>query len=283
MGMDGDGLLSWNELKKNIYEIDVSKQRWKLLDELPADMKGWTKRKLLPDENMLKFEVKDGDQTMIVGIDTGAWHGVVLNRKRWPEWRAAHSAKGGTVECGFFPAAGADGLMIEEVIRARRYTLGDMTFPDMSVSRFTDFHTQGMNDCDAILGIYAISRFTLILDPRNHAIYTRPVEKITLNASHYHYNRLGATFVPRDLERDSDIVARVVKDSPAYDAGLRDGDVLVKLGDTKVSRWRVSDPFPWKLNHECHQASGTRLKIRVKRNGTNMDLEATLREPQPND
>ena len=82
--------------------------------------------------------------------------------------------------------------------------------------------------CDALLGLFALTRIHLLVDRRNGFVYTRPVADPT---DRYPYNNLGATFVPANIddEKDNDLLARVMKDSPAGRADLRDNDVLLKI------------------------------------------------------
>jgi predicted metalloprotease with PDZ domain len=54
------------------------------------------------------------------------------------------------------------------------------------------------------------------------------------------HNRLGAVFVPIESQSD-DLIAHVIAGGPAYDAGVRDGDVLLKIDKLDVTRWRT-DP-----------------------------------------
>ena len=55
----------------------------------------------------------------------------------------------------------------------------------------------------------------------------------------YQHNRLGAIFAPGDAS--DDLVAFVLDGSPAYEAGIRNGDVLLKIGDLDATKWQT-DP-----------------------------------------
>ena len=65
----------------------------------------------------------------------------------------------------------------------------------------------------------------------------------------YEHNRLGAVFAPRDMEA-ADLIAHVMDGSPAYEAGVRSGDVLQKVGDLDVTKWRT-DPTVLPLSQKA--------------------------------
>ena len=74
-------------------------------------------------------------------------------------------------------------------------------------------------------------------------------------------------------------VAQVVDGGPAYEAGVRNGDVLLQVDKIAVTSWSDS----W-LRRFRMQA-GTKLKLRLKRDGKIFTTTATLRqilEPSPN-
>jgi C-terminal processing protease CtpA/Prc len=51
---------------------------------------------------------------------------------------------------------------------------------------------------------------------------------------------MGAVFTPPGLQGD-DLVARVVDGSPAHEAGIRNADVLLRVGELDATKWRT-DP-----------------------------------------
>jgi len=67
------------------------------------------------------------------------------------------------------------------------------------------------------------------------------------------------------LDKNSgDLVAHVVRASPAYEAGIRNGDVLLKVGDLDVTKWRT-DPKVLPLSRFWSMPSGMRLDLVLKR------------------
>ena len=100
----------------------------------------------------------------------------------------------------------------------------------------------------------------MIIDGPAGAAYLKPKNTPPVL---YDHNRLGAVFMP--LEKNStELVARVVRASPAYEAGIRNGDVLLKVGDLDVTKWRT-DPKVLPLSRFWSMPSGMSLELLLKR------------------
>ena len=120
------------------------------------------------------------------------------------------------------------------------------------------------------LGLAAMTQLDIIIDGKHNLAYLRPKTTPPLP---YAYNRLGADFVPLDLKSD-DLVACVVDGSPGYEAGIRNGDILLKIDEQDATKWRTrekrNDPFR-------EQPAGTRLQLTLKRGNKIFTATAVLR------
>jgi hypothetical protein len=76
-----------------------------------------------------------------------------------------------------------------------------------------------------------------IIDGPNNNLYMKPNN---VRTSQYAYNRLGAVFVPDDISAEY-LYAHVVEGSPAYIAGLRNRDILTRVNELDVTKWKT-DP-----------------------------------------
>jgi C-terminal processing protease CtpA/Prc len=74
-----------------------------------------------------------------------------------------------------------------------------------------------------------------------------------------------------------DLVARVIDGTPAYEAGIRNGDVLLKVGDLDATKWRT-DPKVLPLSRFWESPPGTRLEFTLKRGTTTFKKTAVLRQ-----
>ena len=92
----------------------------------------------------------------------------------------------------------------------------------------------------------------------------------------YEHNRLGAVFVPFQPNTDA-LVALVVDRGPAQEAGIRNGDVLLKIGELDVTRWRT-DPAVLPLSRFWEQPAGTHLELTLMRGEEKLLITVRLRE-----
>ena len=221
---DSDGIMAWSSFSNSVIRINVEQHVFDFLDNLPSDIKNWSKWKLVPNSRLLVFECSNGKESAKVGIDTGSGSGGVgLNPKRWQEWRAKRERQQSTIDANWTPA---DGVVVHEVMRAKRLAIGGLTFNDVLVTVNDPSGDVLFGHCDAILGLPVLRRLEFIIDGRKGMLYTR---RFNPSSGQQDYNRLGAVFVPKDPDKGDDLVAHVVEGSPAYRAGVRNGDVLLKV------------------------------------------------------
>lgn len=267
---DIDGFIGWNSTSNSVVRLDLGENIFEFSDDLPGDVKHWTKWKLVPDSEVLLFESTNATEKARIGIDTGAPGGVSLNPKRWEKWRGARAKQAATIDATWIPA---DGPVIYEVLRARKFTIGGLTLDDMPVSVASPSIDAMFDHADAVLGLFALKQFKLVIDRRNGVMYTSP---IVHPSARYDYNRLGAVFVPKDFEKDNDRIAHVVEGSPAYRAGIRNGDTLLKIGKLDATKWRTN-PVIQKTRF-WSQPAGTKLFLTLKRNDKQFTTTVTLEE-----
>ena len=265
-----DGAISWTTLSNRVFQLDLERGIYKFPAELPAEAKDWTRWQMVPDTDIVMFESSSGKESVRIGLDTACPDGVLLNPWRWQKWRAERVGKPAMLSAGYVLA---DGLLVNEVFRAKQITIGGITLEDVPVTAASPSADIAFKHCDAILGLYAFRRMAVIVDGKNKAVYTHP---ITRALDEYAYNHLGAVFIPKDSAKSDDLIARVLKDSPADRAGIRDGDVLLKIGLLNVTKWR-NDPTIT-LNRYWAQADGTKLKLTLKRGDKQYETTVKLEE-----
>jgi C-terminal processing protease CtpA/Prc len=91
----------------------------------------------------------------------------------------------------------------------------------------------------------------------------------------YEYNRLGAVFVPKS-EQDDDLVAYVAAGSPAAIAGIRNGDLLLKIDELDVTKWRTQ-PGILPLSQFWEKPAGTGFVLTLKRGDATITVPVTLK------
>ncbi len=134
-------------------------------------------------------------------------------------------------------------------------------------------------DYAATFGLEALKRLDFIVDGKGGVAYLRP-KKTPVPSPLSEQDRLVLVFVPGDAKSD-DLVAHVLDGSSPYDAGIRNGDVLLKIDDRDVAQWRADPGDHWRINPDdpfirpsTKNPVGTRTEMTLKRGG--LELNATV-------
>lgn len=174
-----------------------------------------------------------------------------------------------TLSAGWSPALG--GMSVVRQSWSDRLNLGSLVIPSTTVSQAVHKWPR----LEAVIGLKALSHFEVIFDLRESRIYLK-----TRDGDHIEpdYNRLGATFVPKSLDSVK-LSAQVLVNSPAYRCGIRNGDILLRVDDVDMTKWR-DDPSIWKKRF-WHADPGTQYNLELKRNGKRIELQVTLEEIFP--
>ena len=264
--MGVDGVLSWNEFGNNIIQIDAQSRKLIFLDKLPDSAAQWPHYKLIDNSRgelnsrWLGFELPQTNaRRSECFIDTGDVNGIRLNSATLKKWLAANPSAPVTVSATYYPGM-SDGLVVREeywashIDLAERLQLSDVPLTQCPLSEET------VEGFEATLGLFALTRLNVVLDRISNTIYLKPVNDRT---NSYTYNRLGAVFTPRDI-KGGDLIARVIKGTPAGAAGIRDGDVLLKIGDLDATQWQT-DPRILPLSRFWEQPANTKLDLTYRR------------------
>jgi len=130
----------------------------------------------------------------------------------------------------------------------------------------------------ATLGLYALRRLSWAIDGRSGKLYFRS-NGAPQGLNTYEYNRLGAVFIPTADKGDA-LVARVLEGGPAYRAGLRNGDILLRINDLDVTAWRT-DPRTQRPGRFWSQPAGTVLRLGLQRRDKAFDVTIVLEDIFP--
>ena len=265
-----DGVLAWAPVRDNIFHFCPERKDMGTLVQLPEDIASWSKWKICPAKRLTVHVTESGGDSGSILIDTGAPYGVSLSTELWQRWRNAHSTAPATLAAYFVPASG---FVIREECWADTIDIEGFSIGDVPVMQSSPDVELSIENFQAVLGWYALSRLDVIIDGANGHFYAKPIEQRSFP---YGHNRLGAVFVPRDM-RSEDLVATVLKGTPAWTAGIRNGDILLSIGDLDVTKWRT-DPNVLPLRRFWERPAGTSLNLTYTRNGTVYKTAVILRE-----
>ena len=273
-----DGLIGWGALSPGIIEINARAGVVSQLTNVPPEAADWLTLRIQTNSNTLRLEVP-GPNPFLIAVDTGSPQGVQLSPARWREWRAGHPHQPATEHADFVPASG---LVVGDEVWADEISVGPLTLTEVPLieASKTDIGLGGA-DYQATLGLTAMKRVDIILDGKKGNAYLRPRKGPPLP---YQHNRLGAVFTPVSLD-GGDLLAHVAEGSPAEKAGVRNGDLLLKIDDTDVTRWH-SDPSILPLSRFWERPAGTKLELTCRRGQNTVKFSVVLADilgPRPRD
>ena len=283
ISIDCDGALAWNDFRNSIIQFEADPAGVTFLDKLPADAAKWPSWKLQTaptnglSANWLGFEIpRTNGRRGVVFVDTGSDQGLRLSRTSLGRWLEKHPGAPRTLEAYYCPGL-AEGLVVGEQFWAASYELAaGIRLEEIPLSLSPNSEGLADPDYEATLGLFALTRVGVIVDGRAGRVYLQPCPH---PKAEYSYNRIGAVFTPRDVH-GGDLIARVVRGGPAYEAGVRDGDILLQIGDLGATKWQT-DPRILPLSRFWSQPAGTEVSLSCLRQGTNLNLTVELKEVFP--
>jgi hypothetical protein len=268
-GKDFDGLIGWWSMSPNIMRIDAVSGKVTPLYTVPKHATKWNQLSILALTNSgtLDLQIPHADRTNgVVLIDTGDDSGFALPENEWNLWRETHSHIPITLETLYTPS---DGFYVTEEAWADQIAIGSIILTNVPIRRAGPAGAEQWGaQYEGTLGLAALKRLEIIVDGKNCLAYLKP--KATTPPA-YRHNRLGAVFVPT-ANYTNQAVAQVVEGSPAYDAGVRNGDILLQVDKIPVRSW--SDD--WRSHFFL--PAGTKLNLTLMRDGKTFKTTATLRQ-----
>ena len=268
----GDGVLGWPNFRSNAIALAVGTSGFRILPHLPLDLAGHIPFRIETNATVLTLTGKlNTEHGIRILVDTGASLGLRLPLAKWKAWKEAHPAQPVTVSAFW----GQRGTEVSEQAWADNYTIGPLRWSGISCSR-----DRGLDEAyDACLGIDALKHLEILLDaPRGLAYLRQRDPGRDFNRRH---NRLGALFIPGGQESNS-LIAYVASPSPAQEADIRPGDVLIRINNLDTTRWRT-DPAVLPLGRFWQQPAGTQLTLTLQRGEQTVTKKVTLRNILPPD
>ena len=151
--------------------------------------------------------------------------------------------------------------------------LGVFEFPSISTS-FQDFEV--LNNYskqvlrNGILGNILLSRFNVIIDYSREKLYLKPNRSYN---KEFEYDKSGLTIFAVGQDLNQYYVSAVITDSPAYNADIRPGDLIIKVGMRRTKTLKLQD-----LTHKLSQKVGKKIKMTILRNDQKLKKEFRLDE-----
>ena len=285
LAWDVDGVLGWKPLSKNLFRIDARVGTVESLDEVPSQVRGWVQLKILTESSVLQLEIPGPNgKSSIIFVDTGSSNGVKLHPDKWKAWKTAHKNSPRTLDAYYAPATG---LVVAEEAWAKELSFGPLTITEVPITEASKIEAEfGARTperdkssrkelpatYEATFGLAALKRLDVILDGQVGVAHLHPRET---PPPAYEHNRLGAVFTPVNLQAEN-LIAHVADGGPAQQGGIRDGDILLKIGKLDVTKWRT-DPAVMPLTQFWTRLPGTKLELTLKRSDTTYETNVVLK------
>lgn len=265
-GMPVDGILGYDIFSKFVVKVDYENQKLTLYE--PSSFKYEGKGGILPitlEESHPHIKAKiDGQYEGNFVIDTGARSSLVLHTPFVQKYDLG--AKTGK-KIDVFSGIGIGGKAPGKVTRVKSIEIGKFNIPapltTLSSSEKGAFASEKI---DGNIGGGILKRFTVIFDYPNKQMILEP----NANFSYEDDFDMAGLWLTKD--NDTTKVDFVVKDSPADKAGIKEGDVVVKIN----GQW-TNDLLLRDLREMLRAGQGKKVSLIINSEGKEKNIQLKLK------
>ncbi len=259
-----DGIIGTRFLRGLITQIDFKRESI-LLYENAAQIKNLDKYKKLDTEffsNKIFIKSKiinDTQDTVSTNLllDTGSAIPLLINTDSDSMLKLPEINMRGNL------GRGLGGAIEGYLSRISQLDMGQDYVFDNLISSFqkieNDSLSQWTTPRHGLIGNPILSRFNLIIDYVNNAVYLKAKKKYN---SDIYYNLSGLTLFAFGPELNNYYIKSVTEGSPADKAGLREKDILKRIGIMPASLYNLSQIY-----RKLSKKSGKKVKLVIERDG----------------
>ena len=154
-----------------------------------------------------------------------------------------------------------------------RVNMDKFFFSNLVVS-FQDIDTSNLKDIEivrnGIIGNILISRFSVIFDYRNEVVYLKPRNKYNKK---FKTDKSGLIIFAHGRNLDNYIIHRIIPESPADQAGLKEGDIIKTFQRLPTSMFSLQD-----INRKLQSRNGKKIRFIVIRDGEKKKVKFKLKD-----
>ncbi len=268
-----DGILGANFFRGLKVQIDYDRKKI-ILYKGDANIKDLDKYEGLPIDIVrfkpyltVKVLSQEGNiDSLKMLVDTGASLGLLIHSNTDPNLETPPNAVNGILGRGLGGDLG--GFMG----RVASLNFGPFEFPQI-ISNYQDIDSSLLTIKkivrNGLIGNPLLSRFDVIIDYVNSTLYLKADKDYNRE---FDYDRSGLSIYAFGKDLKDYYVRFVHPNSPAYDAGLRAGDVIKKIGWWSTRWYSIQ-----RLNRKFQQKEGKTIKLMVERQGEKLKYKFKLR------
>lgn len=273
-GVNVHGIMSANAFSKYIIKINYDRRVITLYDRAAFKLRedGFVSMPLEIFRNKIYLKtqlsiVPDSLAFVKLLIDTGAGLPLLLFTDTQPLLHPSANAIPSNIGMGL------GGYLEGFTGRIHEVQLG--TFPQKNVITYFQtldsvFNAEHLNKRNGLIGNTLLSRFFVILDFQSATMWLKPSKYYK---SEFVYDRSGLSIIASGNNFNRFTVQNVLPHSPAYDADIRKGDEIVRVGALPTSFSSLAD-----LQHTFQKKVGKKLKVVVRRDGKLIRKRIVLRD-----
>jgi hypothetical protein len=241
---DMDGCVGWPMFSRQITRFDALDDNFEFLGKVPKEVKAWSQFSIRTNVEVLVLDLPWGASQGGLHIDSGLIVGdvVSLPAPLWNNWRDAHPNERGAI----WLSSRMGGLIPSKSARASLFSIGELTLTNVVLQSVEECDwSSELKGCAAVIGFELLKRFDLVVDGGHAVAYMRPSHRWKpVTAELPSRNSVSAVFGPwRD--QTNFFTACVMKGSPAFESGIRDGDILLEVDGQDVKQWLDNPGTRW--------------------------------------
>ncbi len=275
-GVEVHGIIGANLFGSYVVKIDYQKRVLSLIHPIYFDRPNDEKYLSVPIEiynnkpylnTSVKLNGSDPAIRVRMLIDTGASIALLLHNNTHPQLRLPETTIPGNI------GKGLGGIIEGSMGRIHQAQMGKYRLNNI-VSNFQDINasldTSYLNGRNGIIGNIALKRFHMIID--------YPRERMYLRTNRYYkkrfrYDRSGMSLMAGGAQLNQFYVNRVIEGSPAYEAGIREGDRIIRINGIPASFYTLRG-----ITRRFQGKIGKRMKVVLRRDGKKMKMRFRLRD-----
>lgn len=265
------GILGWPVLKEKILFINWNTMTVQKLNSLPKMSSEWRAFDLEADKPVATIKSTQEGSDQYIFLDTGLPDShILLSEKEWDKLFLKTPDARFTLNAAYSPAAG--GMYISELLYVPQIDIDGVAIENAVVEK-SHFTSTLFKNHKAILGVAALKQYDIVIDGSSMKIYMHHQQG---QLNQFDYNRLGAVFAPNTLSEET-LVAHVAPESPAYKAGIRENDELLKIDELDVTKWQTdSNVLP--LSRFWEREAGTKYNLEILRGSNITNITVILED-----
>lgn len=274
LGFDIDGIIGGSFFRGLVVHLDYGKEKIRLFhpETFVPPNKGYSKFDITVKSNKPYFNVQsimsnnDTLNTKLL-IDTGAAIPFLLHSNTDSSIVIPEFVIKGTI------GQGLSGNLMGYVGKIKELKFGKFTFKQI-LTLFQDLAFIRKENItltrNGIIGNELLSRFSIYIDYLREKIYLKAERKYN---EEFEYDKSGLIIFAFGPNLRQFYVKEVFENTPAFEADIRSGDIIKRIGIWKDRSWTLA-----KITKLMQKRDGKTIRMVIERNGTRLKKSFKLRD-----